>query len=131
MTWRSTLMAAWLGLAACGWRGPAPIQALGEVDPARKVLVADEATWNAIAIRYLREAQLADGTSEVSMEIVNQSASAVRIRVSASFFDAAGQPTESTELWQRLEIGPDSSKVFSSTSVSNKAVRYTVSIEAQ
>ena len=132
MSWKRSLQASALALllTACGWHGPAPIQALGELDPGEQVLVADKATWDAVAVRYLRSYKKDGEPMEVSMELVNRSEHPLKIKAMARFLDGSGD-TDGTEIWQRMEIKPGASAVFSSTSVSTKVIRYKVYIEAQ
>lgn len=119
-----------LGAAGC-WRGPKPIETLGKAIPEGSVVVHDEATWDAVAVRYLRDSRTEGNRMEVSMELVNRSDAPVRIQVSVDFLDVAGRSTETNEVWQRMDIAPGDSGVCTSTSISGKVEKYKVHVRAQ
>lgn len=125
----SVAAALLLVLAACGWRGPEPVQTWSHLEPVHNVIALDEAAWQLVSLSDYQIERGEDGRLDVVLELANLSSLDVEVQLQTVFRDGEGRLLSDETGWQMMVLPGSGSSRYEVRSLSVEAETFVVQVK--
>ena len=126
---KAAILGLSLLLGGCAWHGPKDAQVWPELTAGPDVVTLDKAAYTLVAVQNKKVERLADGRTEVRLELANLSAKDLPIQVQTLFRDAGGTLLDDATPFEMIVLPGNGSKLYKATSLKPGAATYTVQIK--
>ena len=115
-------------LVGCAWRGPAPMQTMGDLSPTANIIAMDKAAWQLVAVQGQQVERLDDGRLQVRLELANLAMGALDVQVQTRFRGDDGMLNGDETPAEIIVIPGGSSKLYEAVSLKANPASFTVEV---